>query len=430
MFVKLRMRMMLFNLLAVSLVMLAAFSVIYLVTYKNIERDNQRRLEALTSMIFLPNREFPQRSRSISIRVPDSAGRAAADSGAFFVLFVSGDSPVNVNSQLDWDDSVYEDALRLSGERERGKITLADRKWIYMTAPELRTVQQSAHAPNPVSMSFKRIVFLDITNEDGMLKNLLGTLLAVGCGVLVILTWVSFRHADKAVRPIEDSYNKQRQFVSDASHELKTPLAVIGANVDAIAASGDETVRSQAEWLEYIRVELKRIGRLADDLLYLAKSENVENGENSAFDLSAVCETASASMEAVLYDSGKFLETDIAPGVSVTANPDKIAQVLYILLDNAGKYTPNNGRISLTLNRVGEYAVIRVENTGSGIAKSDLPRIFDRFYRTDASRSSETGGSGLGLSIAKSIVESIGGEISAESSDGVTAFTVRVKVSS
>ncbi len=133
-------------------------------------------------------------------------------------------------------------------------------------------------------------------------------------------------------------------------------------------------------------------------------------------------------MEAVLYESGKTMRTDIAKGISVTADSGKITGVLYILLDNAGKYTPEGGNITVRLSAENEKAVLRVINTGEEIPADDLPRIFDRFYRSDASRSTETGGSGLGLSIAKTIVEHSGGTISAQSGGGITTFTVMLRM--
>jgi signal transduction histidine kinase len=271
------------------------------------------------------------------------------------------------------------------------------------------------------------LILTEIADSEKALGELLLTLAAIAAAALAALVYVSYRFAAVAVRPIEENYNKQKQFIADASHELRTPLAVIGANVDAIAASGEEKVSSQREWFGYIRAELRRTGKLVDDLLYLAKSESVRRGERLPFDLSAVCETACASMEAVLYENGRSLKTEIAPGVSVSADSGKIAQALYILLDNAGKYTPPGGEISVTLARENGRAVLRVTNSGGGIAPEALPKIFDRFYRADASRSAETDGFGLGLSIAKTIAENSGGTISAESSGGLTTFELRLR---
>lgn len=413
MFKKLRNHMLLFNMITVSLVIITAFSVIYFVIYNNTERENERQLQAMSAMPFVPNRPFPGDSEE-RFDIPQRFG---TDYRVSFVLLVRNGQLENVNSHLDFEDSIYEEALEKIGEKLSGKIALGGRTWAFMISemPQNRT--------NP----YERIVFLDITNGEKTLTDLFITLSCVGLAVLFVLLWFSYRFAVRAVRPIEESYNKQRQFVADASHEFKTPLAIIGTNIDVIEMSARETVESQKEWFGYIRAELKRTTKLVDNLLYLAKSEHVTFDKNTPFHLSRACETVCASMEAMLYDSGISLDMKIKDNIIILADGEKITQVLYILLDNASKYTPSHGRILFLLGLEYERAVVRVSNTGQGIASEDLPKIFDRFYRPDASRSQETGGFGLGLSIAKTIVERSGGEITAESDGEMTTFTVRLK---
>jgi signal transduction histidine kinase len=431
MFKKLRNSIMMFNVLVVSLVMLAAFAVIYLVTHGNIERENGQRLQAVSSMFFSPNRTLPAGLRppdgvlDSNTEITTASERFSVEYGVSFVLFVKDGQLANVNSQLDLDDNVYIEAFQKAGDLQNGQVTLADRKWIFAV---VEMPQIAGRFPDiPDGVSYSRIVFLDITNGSNILRTLMITLTSVGLGVLIVLFWVSYRFAVRAVLPIEGNYNRQKQFIADASHEFRTPLAVISANVDAVTASGEASVNSQKEWFDYIRAELKRTGKLVDDLLYLAKSENIRREDNLPFNLSLACETVCASMEAVLYDGGKSLKTDIAENITIVADSEKISGVLYILLDNAGKYTPKDGKIAITLKREGDKAILQVMNSGNGIAAADLPRIFDRFYRTDASRSTETGGSGLGLSIAKTIIENSGGTITAESANGVTTFTVKLR---
>ncbi len=426
MFKKLHNNMMLFNMLTVSLVMLVAFAVIYLVTYGNMEKENQRKLQAVSAMFFAPNRMPRAGIQDENYELPSAPERFSVDYGVSFVLFVKDGQLMNVNSQLDLDDSVYIEAFDRADTAKSGKLTLADRRWLFTVAPTPSQINGLPALPD--SLQYTRIVFLDITNGARILQTLMITLTCVGLSVLLVLLWLSHRFAVRAIRPIEESYNKQKQFVADASHELRTPLAVIGANVDAITASGEETVDSQKEWFDYIRAELKRTGKLVEDLLYLAKSENMKTEDNMPFDLSSVCETVCASMEAVLYDNGKLVKTGIEEGITAIADSEKITQVLYILLDNADKYTPQGGKIAVTLGRAGDMAVLKVINSGEGIAAEDLPKIFDRFYRADDSRSAESGGFGLGLSIAKTIVDRSGGMITAESAGGLTAFTVWLRL--
>lgn len=414
MFKKLRNSMMLFNIITVSLVMIAAFSIIYLVTYQNVERENAQRLQAM-QMIFLNLDNAPPRTEpNLPAPYPTNDTRFSVEFGGSFTLFILNDELVNVNSQLNLDQDVYTAAFTQTKGEQNGKLLLEGRTWQFQQLPP----------PIMLSANYTRIAFLDITNNVRILQTLLLTLLGVGLAVLLALIFISYRFAIYAVQPIEQNYNKQKQFITDASHELRTPLAIIGANIEAIASSGDETVNSQQEWLGYIRFELSRIGKLVNDLLVLAMSEQTKPQENQLFDLSVVCETAAASMEAMLYENGITLETTLSPNLSVKGDSEKLTRLLYILLDNASKYTPQGGKITLQLQQENQQAVLRISNTGEGIGSEDLPHIFDRFYRTDKSRSSTIGGSGLGLAIAKSIVDQLSGSLSCNSINGLTTFTV------
>lgn len=402
MFRKLRNNIMLFNILSVSLVLLAAFAVIYWVTARNMDRENSQRLQAMSINFINP------------APLPANDTRFSLEFGGSFTLFIQNGQLVNVNSQLDLDEDSYSTAFTQAQGKHQGRLLFADRTWQF----------QQLTPPPGIRTDSYRIVFLDITHSMRVLQNLLWTLLGVGLAVLLALLFISYRFAQYAVAPIEQNYNKQKQFITDASHELRTPLAVIGANIDAIAASGEETVHSQQEWLGYIRFELNRMGKLVHDLLELARAEQAKSTENIAFHLSLDYETAAASMEAMLYDSGVTLVTEITPNLWLKGDRNQFTRILTILLENAAKYTPPGGQITLQLHPENQRVVLRVSNTGEGIAAKDLPNIFDRFYRGDASRSSQTPGFGLGLSIAKAMVEQLHGSITCGSEHGLTTFHV------
>lgn len=414
MFKKLRNRMLLFNMISISFIIIIAFSAVYFATYSNIERENNRQLRGMASMPFAP--ELPIFDTNNGR--PPLTERLGPDYRVSFSLFTEDGNLVGVSSHLNFEEEVYIKALEKTDGRQSGKIKMDERKWAFMVS------EGPLHDQN----RYERMVFLDITNGAKTLRTLLITLTLVGLMVLLVLLWFSYRFAARAVSPIEESYNKQKQFVTDASHEFKTPISIIEANLDAIQTSGKESVDSQKEWFDYIRAELKRTTKLVDNLLYLAKADTIDSRGNIPFNLSYACETACASMEAVLYDSGISLKTDIKENVIVLADSENIQQVIYILLDNAGKYTPDYGQISVSLKVEYEEAVLGVTNTGKGILAEDLPRIFNRFYRPDSSRSKETGGFGLGLSIAKTIVERSGGEISLESGNDITTFIVKLRL--
>ncbi|MGN0612876.1 MAG: sensor histidine kinase [Porcipelethomonas sp.] len=413
MFRKLRNKMLLFNMVTLFTVIVATFFVVYITTYENIQSETNHQLKRMSDMTLSQrDPEFRENNNN-----NNNTNRFGADYRVSFVLVVQDGEIRSITSRLDYDASVYEEALEMADEKPKGKITLEGREWAYMTSD----IQLSQ------SEECEKIVFMDITDEVQTLKNLLTTLVWVGIAVLLILLWISYIFSQRAVRPIEESYEKQKQFIADASHELKTPLAVISANIDAIESSASETVESQKEWFSYIREELGRSAKLVEDMLYLAKADNIRSDTLLPCDISGICETVCASVEAVLYENGICLEMQIAENVIIYADEEKIKQVLYILFDNAGKYTPEGGKVRFVLSTEQEYAVVRISNTGQDIAPEDLSRIFDRFYRPDTSRSQETGGSGLGLSIAKTIVERSKGKISAESGDGVTTFTIQLK---
>lgn len=248
----------------------------------------------------------------------------------------------------------------------------------------------------------------------------------VGLIILLPLLWINYHLVRRSVTPIEASYNKQKQFVADASHEFKTPLAIISANIDAIETISEETVASQAEWFGYIKTQLQRATNLVDSLLYLAQASSHTPSTSLPLNLSDSCEKAAVSMEAVFFENNLVLHNQIEKNIWVPISEAKLMQVLYILLDNAGKYTQPGGEIILSLKTRDKYALLEIANTAEPLAQQDLARIFDRFYRPDASRSHETGGFGLGLAIAKAIIEDCGGQIQAHNLAGKLIFTIKL----
>ena len=236
----------------------------------------------------------------------------------------------------------------------------------------------------------------------------------IACLLLSAGAWLLIR---RMVAPVEEAFQKQQQFVWDASHELKTPLAVMGAN----AALLEDDI-GENEYLGYIRSEIRRADGLVKNLLTLARMDKGPGDRpREEMDLSDAVTEVLLPFESTVFEAGKQLEDRIAPEVRCTGNKEMLQQLTVILLSNALKYSDEGGTIRVTLEKKGKNAELQVENTGRGIAKEDLERIFDRFYRTDASRNSETGGEGLGLAIARSIVEIHKGKIRAESEEGAWA---------
>ena len=215
-------------------------------------------------------------------------------------------------------------------------------------------------------------------------------------------------------------------FLSNVSHELKTPLTVISTNTDVILSNSSDTVESQSKWLNYIKNETIRMTKLVNSLLYIAKYDaNETKILFKKINLSNIISSICLQYEPLIYENNKKLITDIDNNITIMGDEDKIKQLLNILMDNALKYSLNNGIIKISLKKNKQSNVyITVSNSSETINKEQLNKIFDRFFRIDSSRNRKTGGSGLGLNIAKSIVEIHKGSINVMNKDNITSFII------
>lgn len=275
-----------------------------------------------------------------------------------------------------------------------------------------------------------RIAFLDTSVERAAITRLVLTLVLCGLGGLACFLAISIFLANWALRPVEETWAQQQQFVADASHELKTPLTVILANLGILQGHGGETVRSQQKWIDNTRVEATRMKKLVDDLLFLAKADAAEAPtEKTVFSLTDVLWRCVLAFEPVAYEHSITLDSDIEPDVMMVGDEPQIVQLVTGLLDNACKYAGENGAVSVSLNHTADKVRIRVRNSGEPIPPEDLPHVFERFYRADKARVRTQGGYGLGLSIAAQIAKRHGGKISATSSEPEgTTFAVSMPV--
>lgn len=269
-----------------------------------------------------------------------------------------------------------------------------------------------------------KIVFSNrYSRNHGFLAYVLltGGALLVGVGCYFAISMILARIA---LKPVEESWAKQKQFVADASHELKTPLSVIMANTEIIASHQDETVASQMQWIQNTREEAKRMAELVADLLFLAKNDDGLKVQMEPVNISDCIETTVLSYDAVFYENGKTFRYDVARGVKVLGNVGQIKQLTTILLDNANKYSVGDGNIFLNLTAAGRHVTLTVSNDSEELTEEQLLHLFDRFYTLDKSRNADKSGNGLGLSIAKMISQTHGGDISASYSGGRTYFVV------
>ena len=266
-----------------------------------------------------------------------------------------------------------------------------------------------------------RIAFTDSTLEQATLRSLLTGSLLIGLAALAVLFVCSYVLSGAVTRPVGRAWQQQKQFLSDASHELKTPLTVILSSTELLEQSA---APEQKQYVDNIRAESRRMKQLVEDMLTLSRIQRSDAPlPDTAADLSDAAANVALRFEPVAYEAGLTLSYDIAPGLLVRGDSDKLEQAMAVLLDNAIKYAAPGTEVRLDAVRQGKNACLWVENEGDPIPADKLPHIFDRFYRADESRT-DGGSFGLGLSIAKAIVETHRGTIRCDSSGSTTRFTI------
>mgnify|MGYP004549752793 FL=1 len=260
------------------------------------------------------------------------------------------------------------------------------------------------------------IVFVDCSRDTQNVESIAGISCSVAAGCYLLVLILVIFCSRKAIRPVIESMEKQKQFITEAGHELKTPIAIISANTEVIEMCGGES-----EWTESIHHQIERLNSLVTQLLTIAKME--EGGgelELKTWNASETIMDAVTSFEAPAVTKQIALQSDIAEEVQIEGDAARIHQLVSILVDNAVKYTPEGGKIHIFWRKNGKKAEFSVQNTCDTLPEGDLNRLFDRFYRADASRARESGGYGIGLSVAAAIVKAHKGKITAERTrDGI-----------
>ncbi len=263
----------------------------------------------------------------------------------------------------------------------------------------------------------KIIVLLENSAAVSFNQRLLLLSIIIGASSLLILFFVSLFLSRLIVKPVEESFNKQKQFISDASHELKTPLSVISVNADVL-----ENEVGSSKWLNYIKSETSRMSGLVNQLLSIARMDDTKRPLNfTQFNLSEAIYQILLPFESTAFEQQKTYTYDIEDALYYSGEEESIKQMAAILIDNAIKHTNPSGAIHLILKHHASKLHFEVFNTGKGIDPLEKDKIFERFYCSDFSRARENGGYGLGLSIAKSIVQAHHGKISVQSEPGAWA---------
>lgn len=402
--------------------LLVSFTSIYVITYKNTYKQINMDLNKLSENDARANK--PKINNDIPNDKPIDdpkddfdfvKGQGPNERAALIITTDNDWNKISTFSRFNISDDFYDSAkdAAINKNTNRGYITVEDTDLAFVIT----------HNSTGYTLSF-----LDITVQKDSLRSLIYTFITVAFFMLIIIFLISRFFANKSIQPIKEAFDKQKQFIADASHELKTPLTVINTNVDVLLSNKEDSIHNQSKWLYYIKSEAERMNKLTSDLLYLAQVDYSDvKMIFSDFNLSEAVEHIILTMEGVVFENNISLHYDIEPNLIVSGNIEQIKQVIMIFLDNAIKYTYKKGKINLVLNKNHNKINLSVTNTGKGIPEEHISKIFNRFYRTDKSRARNSGGYGLGLAIAKAIVEQHNGKISVKSIvDKKTTFSIEL----
>lgn len=299
---------------------------------------------------------------------------------------------------------------------QEGVHTLAIKRSFYRN---LVVPYGDSDSPSSGARVFKLEAIQNIDPEKNMLSSMLAVLLLGGLVGVAVSFLVGYLLAQKALVPIRQSWNKQHRFVADASHELRTPLTVVQANLELLFRHPEETVEHESVKIHTALNEVKRMNKLVAELLTLARSDSGEPEFSfQPFHFDVMLKDIAGQFLQLAQAKNICLEMQVETGIEAIGDEDRLRQVVVILLDNALKYTPAHGEISLTCRKQKQRVEVKVKDTGVGIAEEDLPHIFDRFYRSDKARRRSERGTGLGLSIAQWIVAGHAGSLRVESKLG------------
>lgn len=266
---------------------------------------------------------------------------------------------------------------------------------------------------------YEKISFIDISRDNKNLENLFVVFIMTGAITLLFFFFIVLFLSNWALMPVEKTWNQQKQFIADASHELKTPLTVLLANMDILENNKSDTIQSQIKWIQASKQEAKQMKNLIEEMLFLAKSDaNRIDNSKTTINVSDTLFSLILSIEVIAFEKNVIINyaSTIDENLYTTANEKQLVSLLSILLENACKYSYEETSITAKLKREQSKIKFELNNFGPVIPKHEIAHIFERFYRVDKSRNKEHGGYGLGLSIAKKITDENNMKISVESS--------------
>ena len=372
----------------VSVILLCVFGVVCYSNYQHDTREVQQSFE----MAFKRNNED----------FDFNFGNKRNFNANSFVIYVDKDYEYIITSRSVWN--IYaKDAQSLIENIESKPNSGVLKKWGFAYKKQKITNYQIDETTT-ISSGYA-VAFVDISNMQTSFQRMLITSIQIGSSVLLVVFILSCVFSKWALQPVEQAWNKQKQFIADASHELKTPLTVILADSDVLLNHKQESVSSQKQWIDSIQSEANRMRKLVEDMLFLAKNDaNRIEVTMQTCSLSDICFHCVLPFESIAFEKGIELIDKVEENIDVQGNESQLKQLILIFLDNAIKYTPMGGKIYFDLCKTQNKPVICIRNTNSYIPPEDLKHVFERFYRVDKSRKYQ-GGAGLGLSIASQIAQ-------------------------
>ena len=264
--------------------------------------------------------------------------------------------------------------------------------------------------------------FVDMSQQIFNMKNIRVISVGIGGLLMFLLFGIVQKLSRKAIHPIIENMEKQKQFITDAGHELKTPLAVISANADVL-----ELTAGKNEWIDSIRDQVTQMNELVKRLLFLSKMEEGQQLVMTDFDFSKLVAEKAKQLSTIAISKEKEFETEIQDDIQYKGDMDAIEHLISVLTENAVKYCAENGKVQVRLFKSGKMIHFEVRNSSQPLEESEMGRLFERFYRPDSSRNRTTGGHGIGLSIAKAVVDSHRGKIYVKNEPGMVAFCVELQ---
>lgn len=401
---KLRIKFVCINMIIVMVILTVVFSILIYSTKNNLAQDSIRLLQAVA--VSAPDNHMPPKRpnfRQEEIRLP------------YFILREGVDGTPVVTGGNYYD---------LSDQTSLQEI-LDQVKYAQEDVGELRSYNLRYYRiETPLGIT---IAYADTTSETATIQSLFRTCLVTTVFCFCAFLLISILLAHWAIQPVEQAWNQQKQFVADASHELKTPLTVILTNAEMLQSPGYDEPEQQ-QFTNSILTMAHQMRGLVEGLLELARVDNgIIQKSFTQLDLSQMITDAVLPFEPLIFENGMTLQTLIDDGIQVKGSEPHLRQVVEIFLDNAMKYGDEHGLITVDLHKKGSHCLLSVSNTGPAISQDDLKNIFKRFYRVDSARSMNHS-YGLGLSIAANIIKDHRGRIWAESNCGFNTFYVQLSI--